>query len=360
MPNLPTCEADSASRRREAMTALVHQLCSPRCAGRAPGSPEGMAARATVVEAFRDAGLDPLEQPVPGCSGANVLAALPGATDRWVLVEAHYDHLGRQGAHVYWGADDNAAAVAILVEAARGWAQRRPNGRGIIVASFDAEEPPHFLTDSMGAQHYVRAPTVPLDHIDLMVCMDLVGHAVGPPEAPEEVRASVFALGAERSDGTREHIDRIARAVPGVVIRRADAEVIPPLSDYCAFWDHDVPFVFLSNARWRYYHTPEDTPDRLDYAKMDALSQWLERFVRETCARPEDRFVFRRDRRDDASTVRTVLELTEALSAVSEEARVGHELAEQLLAACDAAGTLPTARRIEAQLLIGMLESRLG
>ncbi|HYH95034.1 M28 family peptidase, partial [Hyalangium sp.] len=72
-----------------------------------------------MVEAFREAGLEPVEQPVPGCDGANILAPLRGEQDRWVLVGAHYDHLGHVGGHTYHGADDNAAAVAILLEVAR-------------------------------------------------------------------------------------------------------------------------------------------------------------------------------------------------------------------------------------------------
>src|SRR5262245_60124871 len=115
------------------MRDLVDVLCSPRCAGRKPGTPEGAAAREEVVRALRAAGLDPFEQEVRRCRGANVLAHVPGDVDRWVLVGAHFDHLGRSGRDVFWGADDNAAAVAILVEVARDLAARRPAGRGVIV-----------------------------------------------------------------------------------------------------------------------------------------------------------------------------------------------------------------------------------
>ncbi|HEY8429452.1 MAG TPA: M28 family peptidase, partial [Sandaracinaceae bacterium] len=135
------------------MRDLVEALCSEECAGRAPGTPGGVRARELVRDALRDAGLDPDEQPVPGCNGANVLATIPGEIDRWILVAAHYDHLGVQGGRVYAGADDNAAAVAILVEAARALAARRPRGRGVIVAAFDAEEPPYFMTEAMGSEH---------------------------------------------------------------------------------------------------------------------------------------------------------------------------------------------------------------
>jgi Zn-dependent M28 family amino/carboxypeptidase len=347
---------DQESRLR----ALVEALCSDECAGRAPGTPGGKAARALVVQAMKDAGLSPVEQPVPGCQGANVLATLPGARDRWVLVGAHYDHLGRHGRSVYRGADDNAAAVALLLEVGRALAQRGPEGRGVVLAAFDGEEPPHFLSDAMGSEHYARHPSVPLDRMDLMVCMDLVGHAMGPDGAPDEVRQTLFALGAERSEGTGALVDGLARAEAGAVVRRADADIIPPLSDYWGFWRRQVPFVFLTCGRWRHYHTPEDTPDRLDYTVLAARARWLERLVRAACARPEERVRFLADGRDDASTLRSLAGLTSTLAGVSPAASMGREMAEGLLKHCDAQGRLPEAIRPQMQQLVRALESGLA
>ena len=79
------------------MRGLIEELCSPACAGRRPGTKGGDRARALVVEAFRAAGLDPYEQRVEGCGGANVLAKIKGDIDRYVLVGAHFDHLGTDG-----------------------------------------------------------------------------------------------------------------------------------------------------------------------------------------------------------------------------------------------------------------------
>src|SRR5687767_8342434 len=157
-----------------AMRALVEALCSDRCNGRAAGSPGGALARALVEEAFAEAGYTTERQEVPVIGGANVLARLPGTIPRWVLVAAHYDHVGADGGAIYRGADDNAAAVAILVEAARALKASPPSGRGVLFAAFDAEEPPNFLSSTMGSQHFVEHPVVPLASIDLMVCMDLV------------------------------------------------------------------------------------------------------------------------------------------------------------------------------------------
>ncbi|HEX8699005.1 MAG TPA: M28 family peptidase [Myxococcaceae bacterium] len=342
------------------LRSFIESLCSDQCAGRAPGSAGGRAARSLVVDAFREAGFEPVEQPVPGCSGANVLASLPGQQDRWILVAAHYDHLGRHGGHTFHGADDNAAAVAILLEVARALRRSPPTGRGVLFAAFDGEEPPHFLSESMGSEHFARHPTVPLDSIDLMVCMDLVGHTVGSPAAPEEVGQSVFALGAERSEGTGALVDRLARSERGAIIRRLDAETIPPLSDYWGFWRRNVPFLFLTNGRWRHYHTPEDTPDKLDYPKIDATARWLERFTREACARPEPKVRFLADARDDASTLRSIIELTRALERLTPMATMARTAAENLLGRCDKAGRLAEAERPALQQLVGRIENSLA
>jgi hypothetical protein len=341
------------------MRDLVEALCSDACAGRAPGTPGGRLARRHVLEALRAAGLDPHEQEVPSCRGANVLATLPGEIDRWVLVAAHYDHLGVMGGEVYRGADDNAAAVAILVEVARRLAADRPDGRGVIVAAFDAEEPPHFLTASMGSEHFARHPIVDLKTVDMMVCMDLVGHALGPEGLPDEVRDTVFALGAERSRGTAEIVRELAKAEPGAVIRPADAEIVPPLSDYAAFWDRRRPFLFLTNARSRVYHTPEDVPAHLAWSKMDATARWLERYVRASCARDERPFELE-NARSDLLTLDSLGELLGALAEHSPEAEAALGMTRRLRGEVRADGTLPRARQQDLAMIVAGLESGLA
>lgn len=336
------------------MESLVRQLCSKECAGRRPGTPGGLRAQAVVRDALREAGLDPETQEIGGTGAANLVATLPGEVDRWVLVAAHFDHLGAEGDAIYAGADDNAAAVAILVETARALAAKRADGRGVIVAAFDAEEPPYYLTNVMGSAWWAAHPSVPLDRIDLMVCMDLVGHALGPEGLPDDVRGSLFALGAERSVGTAAVVDGIARE-PGLAVRRADAEVIPPLSDYDAFWKREVPFLFLTCGRSARYHTPADTPEHLDWAKMRATARWLERLVRASCARPEDRVAFARAARDDASTLASFLALVAPLEALSPLAAQGAATARELLAMCDARGALPASvADAPARLVLGL------
>ena len=188
-----------------------------------------------------------------------------------------------------------------------------------------------------------------------MVAMDLVGHAVGPPDLPDAVRRTVFALGAERSEGTGALVESVA--VPGVVVRRADADVIPPLSDHWPFWRASVPFMLLTCGRWAHYHAVTDTPDRLDWEKIAATAKWLEELVRAACARPEPRVRFT-DARDDASTLRSMIGVLGELGAVSELASVALMQAEALLDGCDENGVSPVPRRI-AQL-VAQIESALA
>jgi hypothetical protein len=206
----------------------------------------------------------------------------------------------------------------------------------------------------MGSQEFVRRNREP---IDFMVCMDLVGHRFGPAVVPDEVGASLFALGSERSAGTYDLVASLKRAEPGVIVRPADAEIIPPLSDYEPFWQARIPFLFLSAGRSRVYHTPEDTPDKLDYGKLAATARWLTRFVREARTRDPSRFV---DARLDRGTLDEVAEVIDALAPVATEAAMAQQYVRALRAACDRAGNLPDRQRGDVGQLVAMLESRLS
>jgi hypothetical protein len=81
--------------------------------------------------------------------------------------------------------------------------------------------------------------------------------------------------------------------------------------------------------------------------------------VRETCARDEAPIAFL-DAGNDASTRCSLVALTSALEAVSDEARLGRAIAEELLATCDERGLLPQARRDEARMMVTMLEKKLA
>ncbi len=353
--------------RADRMKDLIAFLCSPACAGRAPGTPGSLAARERIVAELEAAGVEPAGddgwlQEVPAC-GHNVIARVPGSgplADRAIVVGAHYDHLG-PAAHgeAYWGADDNAAAVAILVELARALGAGPVAGRQVILAFFDGEEPPHFLTGTMGSMRWVRSPRVPLTKIDQMVCMDLVGHALGPAGLPEAVRRSLFVLGAERSRGTDAIVEACAARAAGVVPRRLAMDVVPPLSDYHSFEEAGVASLFLTCGRWEHYHQVTDTPDRLDLPKIAATAAFLEDLTRALAARADAPVRHEPARRDDLATVRTLLAMSRLLLPAVPAVSMALGPLEALEAAASR-GPLDPSARTTLRILVGQLEGVLA
>ena len=132
------------------LKAHVETLASPAFGGRRD---EGAArTRAYLIDEFRRLGLEPLfggsfSQDVTGKGpldvlGVNVGAKLPGSdpavAEKWLILGAHYDHLGTRGEVLYPGADDNASGVAMMLEVARGARSRPPRNRGGRSPSWDS------------------------------------------------------------------------------------------------------------------------------------------------------------------------------------------------------------------------------
>ena len=110
----------------------------------------------------------------------NVLAYLPGKTNEYIIIGAHYDHLGRgdsnslapsQIGQIHPGADDNASGTAGVLELARLFAPLKGQlDRGILFMSFSGEE-----LGLLGSAHWVQDPTRPLDKCVAMINMDMIG-----------------------------------------------------------------------------------------------------------------------------------------------------------------------------------------
>ena len=317
------------------MRSDVEFLASDECAGRAPGTPGGLLAREFVETRMTDLGLKPqgvsgFRQPIPPIGGANLIGTIPGRgplADRYIILGAHYDHLGVFGGEIYRGADDNGSGVAVLLETARRLADDRSGlRRSVLMCAFDAEEPPNFLESTMGSIVFASDPTVPLEAVDQMICLDIVGRRLGGPATPDEVGDSVFLLGGERSgagDVVNNHLrsDRVA-------LRRADADLVPPLSDHFAFEAAHIPFLFLTCGRSAEYHTPDDTPDRLDYPKMGALAGTLTNLIVDLSV-ADDIGSYRAGARNDRVTLDSMTSLLEPLSALNPDTDIALDMVTQ-------------------------------
>ena len=267
----------------------VRELCKP--GGRVVGSDGHAAAEAWVARRLAEVGLEPyrgdsfaMPYHVAGEDFTNFAGVVPGA-DRSlppVLIGAHYDSVIPHPC-----ADDNGAAVAITLAVGKALANAGGLQRDLVVAIFDAEEPPHFLGDSMGSIRFYKDQ---LDErgVHFALISDLVGHDVTLPG--HLAGGAVAKLGASLAPltfvtGAESHPD-----LPGLL---GDLEVpegmkliaalnryVGDMSDHAVFRWNGVPYLFLSCGHWEHYHQPSDTPDRLNYRKMAAIAVYAESVCR--------------------------------------------------------------------------------
>jgi hypothetical protein len=263
----------------------VFHLASPELEGRKGEG--GRIAGEFLIDRLRDLGLEPafgdrFEQEFTSADlrGRNIAAKLPGSVpdeaEGWLILSAHYDHLGIRGGRVYPGADDNASGVAMVLEVARCLVEggERPD-RGILFVFFDLEE-----DGLLGSQHFVREPPVPLDEIGLFLTADMLGRSLAGI-----CEGRLFVMGTEHAPGLRPWIEEAAEGLPikaGVV--GADLLAIDR-SDYGPFRWRKIPFLFFSTGESPVYHSPDDVPETIDYETLTAATTLIERFVRRAAGR---------------------------------------------------------------------------
>jgi hypothetical protein len=223
----------------------------------------------------------------------NLIVELPGARHDLspIVVGAHYDTAPGTP-----GADDNASAVAMLIELIR-VLRASPHKRNLRCVFFDCEEPPHFGSSEMGsfrdAKHLAEAGA----RIDGMICLESLGYfpkRVDPRvHRPAILRALDFVLGGRSlitvSDlrsigflfrfGWRFSLATLYRGVyPVITIALPRAFGYHALSDHRSYWHHGHRALMLTNTamlRNPNYHLPTDLPDTLDYHRMAGILRAL-------------------------------------------------------------------------------------
>ncbi|MGQ0810449.1 MAG: M28 family metallopeptidase [Nitrospiraceae bacterium] len=301
-PNTLPVIGDLANRLRD----HVKFLASPGLKGREPGTEGNRAAAEYITVQFREVGLEPLAslhgfgQPISSELGDNLIGVrwpkIPSSLPRWLLIGAHYDHLG--GA--YLGADDNASSIAILLELARQLPALEHDA--VLFVAFNTEEPPYIRTLEMGSQYFVDhlPPEIGSpSSLQAVFIMDLMGGVYWPP-----LKNTIFAVGAEKSEGLYRRVKEAAeglrtegrglRLSPESSLLSTSLTVLPvgihlveevpvvgprSFSDYDAFRNVAVPFLFLSSGRTPHYHEPSDLPDTLNYGRMASTVGWLQHLL---------------------------------------------------------------------------------
>ena len=187
----------------------------------------------------------------------NVAAYLPGETSEYVVIGAHYDHLGlgeqfsmapSLAGTVHPGADDNASGTAGVIELARWFSHQPKHQRGILFLTFAGEE-----LGLLGSSYYVNHPLLPLKDDVAMINMDMIGR----------VRDNKIYIGGVGTGSTFSPL--LKQLTPEY---HWDADLTEKAgygsSDHTSFTTKQVPVLFFFSGLHADYHKPSDTWDKIN------------------------------------------------------------------------------------------------
>ncbi len=187
----------------------------------------------------------------------NVAAYLPGETPEYVVIGAHYDHLGlgeqfsmspSEAGKPHPGADDNASGTAGVIELARVFASKPKQKRGILFLAFAGEE-----LGLLGSRYYVDHPSQKLENAVAMINLDMIGR----------VRDGKVYVGGTRTGTTLKPL--LDEAFAGRDIKPdVTGGTDVGSSDHVSFTTKQVPALFFFSGLHGDYHKPSDTWDKID------------------------------------------------------------------------------------------------
>lgn len=204
----------------------------------------------------------------------NVVMMLPGKDpelkDEYVIIGAHFDHLGMGGEGsgsratdtiaAHYGADDNASGVALMIELAEKFAASSQTlARSIIFVAFTGEE-----MGLLGSKYFVDNCPVDVKSINAMINLDMVGRLKETPV--------LQISGVGTSPGMSELLT--SRNDTSLLKLVLSNEGYGP-SDHSSFYGKDIPVVSVTTGAHLDYHTPLDSKDRINYEGIVTISDYL-------------------------------------------------------------------------------------
>jgi len=216
----------------------------------------------------------------------NVVGVLEGSDpvlkDTYIVIGAHYDHLGMGGPGsgsrfmdslaVHNGADDNASGVAGMLElAGKLSSERKSFKRSIIFVAFDGEE-----LGILGSRYFVEHPPVKLTSMMAMLNFDMIGRLKEDGPA-----IMIGGMGTSKeSVGILDSLDN-----KGIQLNYSMEGFGP--SDHASFYAENIPVYFFSTGAHEDYHTPDDDWDRINYNGEKKVLDVAMELILELADRPD-------------------------------------------------------------------------
>ena len=198
-------------------------------------------------------------------TGRNILGFLDNNSSQTIVIGAHFDHLGRgsegslyrgEDKAIHNGADDNASGVAVMLNLASKLKETN-KGNNYLFMAFSGEE-----MGLLGSNYFVKNATIDTDSINYMLNMDMVG------------RLKADSTLAVYGTGTSPIFKHVVTATnDNFKIVEHESGVGP--SDHTSFYLNDIPVLHFFTGQHEDYHKPSDDSDKLNYAGMDLISDFI-------------------------------------------------------------------------------------
>jgi hypothetical protein len=191
-----------------------------------------------------------------------------------IILGAHYDHLGYgednnatdPGVHeIHNGADDNASGTAAVIELAKMVKDSRLKKNNYLFICFSGEE-----LGLLGSKYFIENPTVPLDAVNYMINMDMIGRL-------DETTKKIIIGGY----GTSPEWGKILPEKTKTLSVKFDSTGIGP-SDHTSFYLKDIPVLFFFTGMQKDYHKATDDADKINFIGEYRVIQYIENILKET------------------------------------------------------------------------------
>ena len=285
---------------RLADTVLQHQviafLADDACKGRASGTEGCATAAGYIVRQFRDAGLNPLDWVYTqsfryrdSITLRNVVGVLNATrpTDEYIVIMAHYDHLGELGGTIYNGADDNASGVAALISLARMFKALQNDGIGpqknLVFVALDGKE-----LDSAGSRYLADNLNIPRKKVTCVLNIDIFGSDLVPVWRN---RYYLIALGEESLPYRYQGFLQGICTRPGSKMdldlsfygSRDFTRMMYRSGDHAVFAERGYPALFLTSGFHEHTYKATDDPQIINYAVLQRRTVVLFHFINALC-----------------------------------------------------------------------------
>ncbi|MCM1502951.1 MAG: M28 family peptidase [Bacteroidales bacterium] len=290
----------------------VEFLADSLCNGRATGTRGGCEAAFSVIRTFRKAGLVPFDRSYSMSfytadslrCGHNIIGMIPGSrknpVDSYIIIGAHYDHLGCLNGYLYPGADNNASGVAALTAIAEMFSSMKTLGKvynaSIIFVAFDAKELSMAGSEDLWKRIEEKRLADPLsgrpitrEKIKLMANIDQIGSSLSPLGSGRED----FMIVLGRHTLTRDDSEwlPICNKFYGTSLELSDSyygsenftRLFYTLSDQKVFASHKIPALLFTSGITMNTNKTYDSPESLNYPvlrrRILLIYHWIEKMA---------------------------------------------------------------------------------